>query len=73
MVAKEKRNSKTSGYGRSVVDLEKGLHVLLQDMATKLFDIEAQVVRYPQEDSIKADTVLLLRKKAVSWAPSVGA
>ena len=45
VVAKENRNSKTSGYGRSVVDLEKGLHVLLQDMATKLFDIEAQVVR----------------------------
>ena len=73
VVAKEKKNSKTSGYGRLVVELEEGLHILLQDMATKLFDIEAQVVRYPQEDSIKADTVLLLRKKAVSWAPSVGA
>ena len=43
MVAKEKRNSKTSGYGRFVAELEEGLHVLLQDMATKLFDIEAQV------------------------------
>jgi hypothetical protein len=32
-------------YGRRVVELEEGLHVLLQDMTTKLFDIEAQVVR----------------------------
>ena len=42
---KEKRNTKVLVYGRREVELEEGLHVLLQDMTTKLFDIEAQVVR----------------------------
>ena len=32
-------------FGRDVVDLEEGLHILLQDNATKLFNIEAQVIR----------------------------
>ena len=43
--AKEDRNSKVSRFGRKVVELEEGLHVLLQDDRTKLFDIEAVVVR----------------------------
>ena len=45
VVAKEKRNNKVSRFGRSVVELEEGLHILLQDNATKLFNIEAQVIR----------------------------
>ena len=43
--AKEERNAKVSRFGRKVVELEEGLHVLLQDDRTKLFDIEAVVVR----------------------------
>ena len=45
VVAKDKRNSKVSNFGKEVVELEEGLHILLQDDTTKLFDIEAQVIR----------------------------
>ena len=45
VAAKDKRNSKVSNFGRKVVELEEGLHILLQDDKTKLFDIEAQVIR----------------------------
>ena len=45
VVAKNRRNSKVSQFGKDVVELEEGLHILLQDNATKLFDIEAEVVR----------------------------
>jgi hypothetical protein len=45
VAAKEKRNVKVSKYGRAVVELEEGLHVVLQGMDTKRFDIKAQVVR----------------------------
>ena len=45
VVAKEKRNSKVSTFGRAVVELEEGLRVLLQNNTTKLFNIEGQVVR----------------------------
>lgn len=45
VVAKERRNTKVSKFGRAVVELEEGLHVVLQDMDTKRFDIKAQVVR----------------------------
>ena len=44
-MAKDKRNTKVSKFRREVVDLEEGLHILLQDDKTKLFNIEAQVVR----------------------------
>ena len=43
--AKEGRNAKVSQYGRNVVELEEGLHVLLQDQKTKLFNVEAVVAR----------------------------
>ena len=43
--AKESRNTKVSKYRRSVVELKEGLHVLLQDQKTKLFNIEAVVSR----------------------------
>jgi hypothetical protein len=43
--AKADRNSKVSRFGKDVVELEEGLHVLLQDNKTKLFDIEAQIKR----------------------------
>ena len=39
VAAKERRNSKTFLYGKSVVEFEEGLHILLQDMDTNLFDI----------------------------------
>ena len=42
---KKKKNNKVSRFGRNVVELEEGLHILLQDNATKLFNIEAQVIR----------------------------
>ena len=41
---KNRRNSKTSRYGRAVVELKDGLHVLLQSQGTKRFDKKAQVV-----------------------------
>ena len=44
VVAKEKRNSKALNFGRAVVELEEGLHVLLQDDTTKLFNIEGHIV-----------------------------
>ena len=43
--AKESRNSKVSRFGRNVVELEEGLHVLLQNNKTKIFDIEATIKR----------------------------
>ena len=45
VVAKDKRNSNVSHFGKSVVDLEEGLHILLQDNDTKLFNIKAQAIR----------------------------
>ena len=45
VVDKEKRNEKVSKFGKEVVELEEGLHILLQYNQTKLFDIEAQVIR----------------------------
>ena len=45
VVDKEKRNKKESKFGKQVVELEEGLHILLQYNHTKLFDIEAQVIR----------------------------
>ena len=45
VVAKNRRNSKVSQFGKDVVELEEGLHILLQDDTTKLFNIEAEVVR----------------------------
>ena len=45
VVAKEIRNAKVSNFRREVVELEEGLHILLQDNATKLFNIEALGVR----------------------------
>ena len=44
-MAKNRRNFKVSQFGKDVVDLDEGLHILLQEDATKLFDIEAQVIR----------------------------
>ena len=44
-MAKNRRNFKVSQFGKDVVDLEEGLHILLQEDATKLFDIEAKVIR----------------------------
>ena len=43
-MAKNKRNAKVSQFGKEVVDLEEGLHILLHDNSTKLFDIEPNVV-----------------------------
>ena len=43
--AKANRNSKVSRFGKDVVELEEGLHVLLQNNKTKLFDVEAQIKR----------------------------
>jgi hypothetical protein len=43
--AMESRNTMVSKYGRSVVELKEGLHVLLQDQKTKLFNVEAVVSR----------------------------
>ena len=45
VVAQNRRNYKVSQFGKNVVDLEEGLHILLQNNTTKLFDIEAMVVR----------------------------
>ena len=45
VAAKANRNSKVSRFGKDVVDLSEGLHVLLQDDTSKLFNIEAQVMR----------------------------
>ena len=45
VVAKDKRNTKLSQFGREVVELEVGLHIFLQDNKTQLFDIEAKVIR----------------------------
>ena len=45
VAAKINRNSKVSRFGKDVVDLSEGLHVLLQDDTSKLFNIEAQVMR----------------------------
>ena len=45
VMAKVNRNSKVSHFGKDVVELSEGLHVLLQDDASKLFNIEAQVMR----------------------------
>ena len=45
VMAKNRRNSKLSQFGKDVVDLKEGLHILLQDDASKLFNIEAQVIR----------------------------
>ena len=41
VAAKEKRNMKTTSYGLAAVELEEGLCVVLQDMDTKRFNIEA--------------------------------
>ena len=43
--AKADRNAKVSRFGRGVVELSEGLRVLLQDNKSKLFNIEAQVMR----------------------------
>ena len=45
VVAKNRRNYKVSQFRKGVVDLEGGLHILLKDNVTKLFDIDAQVIR----------------------------
>ena len=45
VAAKKGRNAKVSRFGRNVVKLEEGLHVLLQDQKTKLFSVEAVVIR----------------------------
>ena len=45
VAAKDGRNAKVSRFGRKVVELEEGLHFLLQDQKTKLFNVEVVVVR----------------------------
>ena len=63
VAAKEGRNAKLSRYGRSVVELEEVLHVLLQDQKTKLFNVarllpESELAMATGEARISGDSCL---------------
>ena len=76
--AKEERNAKVCRFGRKVVELEEGLHVLLQDDRTKLFDLEAVVVRvceggrsaYVQAENRGGRTTTFLRNRFMIKDPA---